>query len=70
MVITLSALSAGIINFEMAAALVVGADLGTTVTVLIGGIGKTVSKRQVAFSHFFFNVIVAIIGLVFLYGFS
>lgn len=69
MVITLSALSAGIINFEMAAAIVVGADLGTTVTVLIGGLGKTLSKRQVAFSHFFFNVIVATIGFVFLYGF-
>jgi len=69
MVITLSALSAGIISFEMAAALVVGADLGTTVTVLIGGLGKTVSKRQVAFSHFFFNVIVASIGFVFLYAF-
>jgi len=69
MVITLSALSAGIITFEMAAAIVVGADLGTTVTVLLGGLGKTVSKRQVAFSHFFFNVVVASIGFIFLYAF-
>lgn len=66
MVIVLSALNSGIIDFEAAAALVIGSDLGTTMTVLIGGMGSTVAKRQVAFSHFFFNLATDLIAFVLL----
>ncbi|KYG82476.1 Na/Pi cotransporter family protein [Roseivirga echinicomitans] len=56
MVITLSALHAGIIGFEAAAAMVIGSDLGTTITVLLGSISGTAAKKRVALGHFFFNL--------------
>ena len=67
MVITLSALNAGIIPIESAAAMVIGSDLGTTITVLIGGIKGTPSKKRVALSHFLFNLITDLIALALLY---
>lgn len=57
MVITLSALNAGIIDFHAGAAMVIGADLGTTITVLLGGFQGTASKKRVALGHFLFNLI-------------
>ncbi len=62
MVITLSALHSNIIPFELAAAMVIGSDLGTTITVLLGGLGKTIAKRRVAFSHFLFNLVTNIVA--------
>ena len=67
MVITLSALSAQLIPLESAAAMVIGNDLGTTITVLIGGFKGTSSKKRVALSHFLFNLIVDVIALIFLF---
>jgi phosphate:Na+ symporter len=64
MVITLSALNAGIIDFHAAAALVIGADLGTTITVLLGGFQGTVSKKRVALGHFLFNLVTDIIAFL------
>ena len=64
--IVLTALNAGIIDFEASAAMIIGANVGTTATILIGGIGATQMKKRVAFSHLFFNVITAIVGLALL----
>lgn len=64
--IVLTALNAGVIDFEASAAMIIGANVGTTTTILIGGIGATQMKKRVAFSHFMFNVITAIVGLVLL----
>ncbi|MCP4912372.1 MAG: Na/Pi cotransporter family protein [Oligoflexia bacterium] len=66
MVITLTALNAGIIELTPAAALMVGADLGTTGTVILGAFSGSSKKRQVAAAHFFFNLITDIVALVFL----
>ncbi|MBK8705440.1 MAG: Na/Pi cotransporter family protein [Saprospiraceae bacterium] len=41
MVIALSALSAGVLTLEGAAAMAIGSDLGTTMTALLGGFGVT-----------------------------
>jgi len=57
MVITLSALNVGIIDFNAAAAVVIGANLGTTITVLLGSIQGTASKKRVALGHFLFNLV-------------
>lgn len=64
MVITLSALSAGIIGFHAAAAMVIGADLGTTITVMLGGLQGTASKKRVALGHFLFNLITDIVAFL------
>lgn len=66
MVINLSALSAGIIPIEAAILMVIGSDLGTTVTGLLGSIGGSTSTKQAAASHFLFNLVTACIGLALL----
>ena len=67
MMITLSALNAGIIALPAAAALVIGADLGTTSTVFIGSLQGAISKRRVALAHILFNVTVDTIAFIALY---
>ncbi|MDY6919990.1 MAG: Na/Pi symporter [Pseudomonadota bacterium] len=62
MMITLSALHAGIIDLHSAAALVIGADLGTTSTLALGGIGATAIKKQLALAHILINVVTAILA--------
>ena len=64
--IVLTSLNAGIIGFEAAAAVIIGANVGTTATILIGGIGATQLKKRVAISHLIFNLVTAIIGLALL----
>lgn len=67
MAITLSALYAGVIPIEVAAAIVIGSDLGTTTTVLLGGLKGNHVKRQVAFGHVGFNLIAGTVALFLLY---
>lgn len=66
MMITLTALHAGVLTLPGAAALIVGADLGTTTTTLMGGLGGSSAKRQTAMAHFLFNVVTDIIALILL----
>jgi phosphate:Na+ symporter len=66
MAIILSAVFSKLIPFETAAAMVIGTNLGTTVTVLLGAIGAAAVKRRVAFSHFFFNLFTGIVALLIL----
>jgi len=53
--ITLAALNAGEIQLPAAAAIVIGADLGTTSTVLLGSLQGAIAKRRVAMAHVSFN---------------
>jgi len=62
-----SALYVNVISFESAAAFVIGANIGTTVTALLGSIGGTPDKKRVALAHVLFNVSTGIFALVFLY---
>ena len=69
MMITLSALNIDVIDLHHAAALVIGADLGTTSTVLLGSIKGAGIKRQLAFAHLMFNLITDIIAFILLLPF-
>lgn len=60
--IVLTALNSGLITFAMAAAMVIGANIGTTITVLLGAIGGIQSKKRVSVSHLIFNVSTGIIA--------
>ncbi len=64
--LTLTALNAGLLSFNDAAAMVVGADLGTTVTIVIGSLGGGVLKKRVAWAQVGFNLITAFAALLFL----
>jgi phosphate:Na+ symporter len=62
--IALTALNTQLITFNMGVAMVIGANVGTTVTVLLGSIGGTQAKKRVAASHLIFNVITGIIAFL------
>lgn len=55
--VVLTALNSQLITFEIAAVMVIGANVGTTITVLLGAISGTPPKKRVAMSHLLFNVI-------------
>ncbi len=63
MVITLSALDSGIISLPAAAGIVIGADLGTTSTVMLASLRGAAGERQVALAHFLFNMVTDLIAL-------
>lgn len=59
--IILTGLFTGIINFKTGAAMVVGANVGTTVTILLGAIGGIPAKKRAAISSLVFSVSTAIV---------
>lgn len=63
MTLTLSALYANVIALGSAAFIIIGADLGTTVTALMASLGGTAVKKRVGFAHFFFNVGTAVVAI-------
>ncbi len=62
--IILTGLNSGLITFEIAAAMVIGANIGTTVTVLLGAIGGIPIKKRVGVSHLIFNVVTGIVAFL------
>ncbi len=51
----LTAVYTGAINFEQAAAIVIGMDVGTTVKAAIATIGGSIGTRRTGFSHVIYN---------------
>ncbi|NIT12715.1 MAG: Na/Pi cotransporter family protein [Candidatus Dadabacteria bacterium] len=62
-VATLTALYADLINFNQAAALVIGMDIGTTVTAAMATVGGSVGAKRTGFSHVFYNFLTATVAL-------
>lgn len=52
---TLTALYGGAINFEQAAALIIGMDMGTTVTAAMAAIGGSDNVKRTGLSHVIYN---------------
>ena len=61
-----SALFTQIISFEMAALFVIGANIGTTVTVLLGSLGGSPDKKRAAMVHLLFNFSTGLLAIVLL----
>ena len=57
MMVALAALDGGLISLPAAAAVAIGADLGTTTTIIIGSLQGAAAKRRVAVAHFSFNLL-------------
>ncbi|MBT8369907.1 MAG: Na/Pi symporter [Deltaproteobacteria bacterium] len=55
--IVLTALNSGLITFDIAAVMIIGANIGTTITVLLGAIGGVQAKKRVSLSHLIFNTV-------------
>ncbi len=62
-----SALYTGILGFEHAAAFVIGANVGTTLTAVVAAIGGTSNKKRAALAHVAFNVSTGIVAFILLY---
>lgn len=54
---TLAALHSGTIDLDQAAAMVIGQNVGTTVTAALAGIGASVAAKRTALAHILFNTI-------------
>lgn len=64
--LTLSALYGGLIQLPEAGALVIGADLGTTSTTILGSLTGASIKRQLALAQLVFNGVVDLAAFLFL----
>jgi phosphate:Na+ symporter len=64
--ILISAVMTESLALELAAAAVIGANLGTTSTALLGTIGATANARRVALGHVAFNAVTAAVALMLL----
>ncbi len=62
--IVLAALHSGLISFDIAVAMVIGANVGTTITILLGSVGGIQVKKRVAYSHLIFNIVTGIVALL------
>ncbi len=60
---TLTILYADMISFEQAAAIVIGMDVGTTITAAIATLGGNINVRRTGYSHVVFNIMTAIGGV-------
>lgn len=65
-VIVLSALSAGLIDIYQSVALVIGANIGTTSTLLIASIKGSADKKRLAIANIMFKLVAASISFIFL----
>jgi phosphate:Na+ symporter len=54
-----------VINFEMAAAMILGANIGTTIDAILAAIGTKTAARRTALVHVLFNVVGSVAALVF-----
>jgi phosphate:Na+ symporter len=66
MAIALTAAQGGLIDTQGAAAVVIGANIGTTVTAIMAAIGATPNARRAASAHVVFNLITATVALALL----
>lgn len=65
-VIVMSSVYGGVIGFDPACLVVIGINIGATITVLVGSVTGGASKKKVAFSNLIFNVVTAIVILLLL----
>lgn len=61
--IALSAMNAGVLDLHQAAAVAIGADLGTTSTMMIAAVRGIAAKKQIALCHVLFNTITDVLAL-------
>ena len=63
--ITIALASSGILNFEASVALILGENIGTTITANLAAIGTNLAARRTALAHFLFNTIGVCYMLIF-----
>ncbi len=64
MLLVITALASGQISYENALAVAIGANIGTTVTALIGAAQANFQGKRLALGHLIFNMVTAVTALV------
>jgi len=62
----ITALAASQVTYENALALAIGANVGTTITALLGSISANVSGKRLAAAHLIFNTVTGAVALIFI----
>jgi len=56
----------GLLTWEFSAAIIIGSNIGSTVDSIMAGIGATVNARRTALVHVLFNIVTAVLALIFI----
>lgn len=64
--LTLTAVAGGILSLEAGAGVVIGANIGTTITGIMAAIAATPNAKRLAAAHVFFNLVTTLAALVLL----
>jgi len=67
LVLTITALAAGQITYENALALAIGANVGTTITAILGSMSANEGGKRLAAAHLLFNAVTGVIAIAFIY---
>lgn len=66
LVLIITALSVGQISYENALALAIGANIGTTITAIIGSMSANYMGKRLAVAHLIFNIVTGLIAIIFI----
>jgi phosphate:Na+ symporter len=64
MALILTALAAGQITYTNSLALAIGANVGTTLTAIIGSLGANIAGKRLAGAHLIFNIVTGLVALL------
>ncbi|MFA7091308.1 MAG: Na/Pi symporter [Arcobacteraceae bacterium] len=67
MAIVIAALVSQQIVYENALAISIGANIGTTLTAIVGSLASNENGKRLAVAHFIFNAITALVAFIFIY---
>ena len=67
MALIITALATGQIEYFNALQLAIGANIGTTVTAILGSLSSNANGKRLAIAHLIFNTVTAFVAIVFLY---
>ncbi len=67
LVLIITALAANQITYENALALAIGANIGTTITAILGSLSSNYMGKRLAAAHLIFNVVTGLIAIAFIY---
>ena len=70
LVLIITAMAAGQIEYENALALAIGANVGTTITAILGSLTSNIAGKRLAGAHLVFNLITGIVAIAFIFQLS
>jgi phosphate:Na+ symporter len=67
MAIIITALASGQIDYVSALSLAIGANIGTTVTAILGSLASNRNGKRLAVAHLIFNMVTGVLAFIFIY---